>query len=123
MFALNVQTHFVCRQESFDCFSCLFRSAGVYFLGLGTGAQRQSAPVSGKLTAARSQFTGSDQYTGRGEAAKKAPPRLRGARWRRPAGGAFLRDLASLEDIFWVILGHSDDVGLVCETSQNTKNT
>ena len=65
------------------------------FIGLGTGAQRQYKVY------CRSQYTGSDQDTGGAakprrhrpppageEAPSEAPP-------EGPAGGAFLRDLAS----------------------------
>lgn len=42
-----------------------------------------------------------------------------GACWRHFAGGAFSRDLASLEDVFWVIVGRIDhfEVGDILKTT------
>ena len=54
-----------------------------------------------------------ESETGRGEAATPGPLRLvRGARWRRPAGGALLRELTSLrygvlKNAGTLILGHA----------------
>ena len=61
-----------------------------------------------------SQEPGPDQDAGRGKAATLPPPCLvRGARWRRPARGTSLRDLASLELKYTSIFGHVSTATLV----------